>query len=214
MALSYKIMGGDGNQYGPVVQPELQTWINEGRVTPVTRIQRSDQNDWQPANALPELRFQPPTDATPVSPAGTPQQFPERTQVETRIKSGASWFYWIAGLSLINSAVALSGSNWGFILGLGITQVIDAIAKGLGSAGVAVAMVLDVIVAGVFVLFGVFAHRKQSWSFIAGMVLYGLDGLLFLIGRDLPGLGFHAFALFCIFGGYSALRKLQEATER
>jgi len=212
MALSYRIMGGDGNQYGPVVQADLQTWISEGRVTPVTRIQRSDQNDWQPANTLPELRFQPAADAAPPSPVVTPDLVPELAQMEHRIKSGASWFYWIAGLSLINSVVALSGSNWGFVLGLGITQVIDALAKAVGSAGVAVAIVLDVIVAGVFVLFGVYANRKQSWSFLVGMVLYGLDGLLFLIGGDLLGLGFHTFALFCIFGGYSALRKLQEAT--
>jgi len=183
-------------------------------VTPGTRIQRSDQNDWQQANALPELRFQPATDTAPTAPAETPDLASERAQLEHRIKSGASWFYWIAGLSLINSVVALSGSNWGFILGLGVTQVIDAIAKAVGAAGVAVAIVLDVIVAGVFVLFGVCANRRQSWSFVVGMVLYSLDGLLFLIGGDLLGLGFHAFALFCIFGGYSALRKLQEATSR
>jgi hypothetical protein len=40
------------------------------------------------------------------------------------------------------------------------------------------------------------------------MVLYTLDGMIFLLGPDWLALGFHAFALFCIFNGYRALRRL------
>ena len=221
MAITYKVLAGDGNQYGPVVQPELQAWVNEGRVTPATRVLRSDQGEWHPASNLSELRFQaesagtaakpPSAEATPA--AASPATAAASAPLENQLKSGASWFYWIAGLSVINSVVALAGSQWGFILGLGVTQLIDAVGKGIGGAGLAVALVLDLIAAGVFVLFGVFAHRRQAWSFIIGMVLYGLDGLLFLLGGDFMGVGFHVFALFCIFSGYSALRKLKQAAQ-
>lgn len=218
MALTYKILGGDGNQYGPVVQPLLQSWINEGRVTPVTRILRSDQADWQLADRLTELTFQPQTTvagaatSAPNLSSTAPAQAADVAHLERQIKNGASWFYWIAGLSLINSIVALTGNQWGFILGLGITQLIDAICKAIGGAGMAVAIVLDLIVAGGFIFLGVLANRRQAWGFVVGIVLYGLDGGLFLLGGDLLGVGFHAFALFCIFSGYSALRKHEQAT--
>jgi hypothetical protein len=224
MAITYKVLGSDGNQYGPVAHPEIQNWIREGRVTPATRILRSDQPDWQPAVGLAELRLQT-APTTPVSreapipaaaparsrEAAAPEGIEELAKLENQVKSGASWFFWIAGLSVINSVVALSGSQWGFIMGLGVTQIVDTIGKTLGGAGVPVAIILDIIVAGVFVLFGVFARQRHPWAFIVGMVLYGLDGLLFLLGGDLLGLGFHGFALFCIFAGFSALKKLQQA---
>ena len=41
------------------------------------------------------------------------------------IKRGASWFDWIAALSVINSAISLFSGTWYFVLGLGITEVID-----------------------------------------------------------------------------------------
>ncbi len=134
--------------------------------------------------------------------------------------SGASWFYWIAGLSLINSAVVLFGGEWSFIVGLGVTQVIDAIALGVGaelSAGAAttaklIALVGDALAAGVFVLFGIFANKRQAWAFVVGMVLYAFDGMIFLLVADWLSIGFHAFALFCIWGGFSASRKLAGVT--
>jgi fatty acid desaturase len=46
------------------------------------------------------------------------------------IRSGANWFIWIAGLSLVNSALFAIGSNWAFFLGLGATQFVDAFWQG------------------------------------------------------------------------------------
>ena len=45
---------------------------------------------------------------------------PEEVSPETlaQLKSGANWFYWIAGLSLINSAIFVFGGNVNFIAGL------------------------------------------------------------------------------------------------
>src|SRR5947209_1342499 len=40
---------------------------------------------------------------------------------------GARWFYWIVGLSLVNSLLALGGAQIRFVFGLGITQIFDAI---------------------------------------------------------------------------------------
>lgn len=146
-----------------------------------------------------------------------PQDVIERMKLEARCQSGARWFYWIAALSLITSIVALSGSHFGFIVSLGITQLVDALANRMasegGSVAKVVAIVFDVLVVGLFALVGYFASKKLAGVFIAGMVIYLLDALLFLVARDWLGIAFHAFALYSIFGGYQACVKLN-ALER
>ncbi len=146
----------------------------------------------------------------------------QEPQVDTQklvagMQSGANWFYWIAGLSLINSVLHLCNSERSFIVGLGITQAFDVMAmvfaKGATGNGVIVVKALafgaSLVVAGVFVLFGVFANRRHPWAFAVGMLLYLLDGGIFLLAQEWLSLGFHAFALFGIYVGFSALRKLR-----
>ena len=138
-------------------------------------------------------------------------------KIEGAIGSGANWFYWIAGLSVVNSVMHLFGSDRSFIVGLGITQVIDAIAAGgASSAGAsagnvlrAIALFLDFMMAAFFVLLGWQAGKKRAWAFVLGMILYALDGLIFVLIRDWLSIGFHVFALFGVWAGYSALRKLR-----
>jgi len=145
----------------------------------------------------------------------TASQEPEKL-LKTLV-SGAHWFYWIAGLSLLNSVIQAFESDRSFVVGLGITQVFDALASvvakeaGAGSAGIVlrgIALLLDVCVAGVFVLLGWQASKRRRWAFVTGMVLYFLDALIFLLVGDWLSLAFHAFALFGIWAGYSSLRKL------
>lgn len=135
------------------------------------------------------------------------------------LRSGANWFYWIAGLSIVNSLVQLFQGEWGFVIGLGITQAFDGFAASF-SEGVepnialiirGFALVMDILVALVFVFFGWMAGKKKGWAFVTGMILYLLDGAIFLLVQDWLSIGFHGFALFCIFGGYSALKRLKEA---
>lgn len=134
-------------------------------------------------------------------------------QTAAQAKSGANWFYWIAGLSLINSIIFLSGGNWSFFAGLGFTQVIDAIVseinKSAGSSVIGIiAFVIDVIIAGIFFVCGLWANKLQTWAFIVGMVLYFLDAILILILGAYLAAAFHAFALFMMFRGFSAARQI------
>jgi hypothetical protein len=146
------------------------------------------------------------------------QAVEQQYKLEHQLKLGANWFYWIAGLSVVNSVLMFSGSSWGFVIGLGITQIIGAIgtaaAEELGPVATLVAFVFTLIATGVFVLFGVFANKRYIWAFIVGMVIYAMDGLLFLLIQDWLSIGFHVFALFCIYRGlkaYFELRKLDNA---
>lgn len=132
----------------------------------------------------------------------------ERLALTQSMKSGANWFFWIAGLTLITSIVSLSGSNFGFFLSLGITQVIDAIFSQFGTVGVVIAAIFDVLITGMFIGFGVLAGRKQLWAFIVGMVLFGLDTFILLLGMQVIAILLHGLALFYMFRGFQAGREL------
>jgi hypothetical protein len=51
----YRIIGGDGKEYGPVPLETIKQWVQEGRIGPRTRIQGSDSTEWRSAPELPEL---------------------------------------------------------------------------------------------------------------------------------------------------------------
>jgi hypothetical protein len=209
MELTYQIRGADGNEYGPATLEQVTAWAREGRVQSQQEVRRSDMEHWSPAGAFSELQsvFAAPVnvEASNATATAMPTRDPA---TEAQLKSGASWFYWIAGLSLINSIVAFTGSDWRFILGLGITQIFDAFGNDLGGAGKAVVLMLDLLAAGVLVFFGVFAHKRHLWAFVVGMVLIALDGLIFLFVQDWLGVGFHVFVLYCLFRGAKACREL------
>lgn len=127
-------------------------------------------------------------------------------------KSGANWFYWIAGLTLITSIITVGGGEWRFLISLGTTQVIDAIAhvlsEQLGGATRVIGLVLDIFIIALFVLFGVLAGKKYLWAYLIGMIVFGLDGLVSLIITDWIGVLAHGFVLFFMVRGYMSGREL------
>ena len=214
MEHTYKVRGTDLKEYGPVAFNDLNAWLREGRITAQSEVMRNDMDYWSAAGNFSELKAALPVGGPSVTAAAaavTPTVIHSDPATEAQLKSGASWFYWIAGLSLVNSLIALGGFDWGFILGLGVTQVFDAIAHEFQALGKVVAFGLDAAVIGLFIMFGVFANKRHSWAFIVGMVLYALDSLIALLGHDWLALGFHGFALFCLFRGFAACRELKAA---
>lgn len=101
-----------------------------------------------------------------------------------------------------------------FYYWLGITQIVDgiaiALAEEIGSIGIIMGFAVNVFIVGIFVFFGIFARRGQNWSFYVGMILYVLDGLLFLMVQDWLSIGFHVFALYFIYGGLKASKQLSK----
>ena len=163
---------------------------------------------------LPESSQMPPEESTPDQ-GMTDAQF-KAFQTDQQFKRGVNWFYWIAGLSLVNSVLWLTGMEWSFIVGLGATQVVDAIVLGLseemqiGNAIKYAAFAVDLLIAGVYVLIGFLGLKRIKAIIITGMVFYALDGLIFLLVGDFLSLAFHGYALFCIFGGLKALKQLNQ----
>jgi uncharacterized RDD family membrane protein YckC len=52
----YKIIGGDGREYGPATLEELRGWVRDGRIAGATPIWRSDTALWSPASQFGEIR--------------------------------------------------------------------------------------------------------------------------------------------------------------
>lgn len=134
-------------------------------------------------------------------------------QTLAQLKGGANWFYWIAGLSLINSAIFAFGGEVNFIAGLAYTQIIDAIfemsvSQGAPTALRGVAIVMDLILVAIFALFGYFANKAINAVFIVGMVVYFVDGIIWLLLGSYFAAGFHVFALIMIGKGFMASREV------
>lgn len=146
---------------------------------------------------------------------GTVEETDPREQLEQRFHNGASWFYWVAGLSLVNSVIVLFGGEWGFIFGLGITQVVDAIAAtvaaeapDLTTASKLVSFGADGLIVAAVAFMGWLAHKGKQWVFVLGLALYTLDALLFLLVGDYLSLAFHGWVFFAVTSGLVACRKL------
>jgi len=145
------------------------------------------------------------------TPSGTSQSVAaeQKARVLQALKGRASWFVIIAGLSVVNSILAMSGASVRFIFGLGLSQIVDALAHQAGSPGYLLELIINGIIAGVFVLFWNFARKGQKWAWYLGMAVYVVDGALLLLFKDYLAIAFHAYALYRMSSGLKLLPILE-----
>lgn len=69
----YKIIGADGQPYGPVHAEQIRQWTAENRVNAQTLVQTEGATEWKPLGSIPELaaglKTVPPPIAAPSTPA-------------------------------------------------------------------------------------------------------------------------------------------------
>lgn len=141
----------------------------------------------------------------------------ERESYLAQLASGANWFYWIAALTLVTTVIQVFGGNFSFAIGLGLTQIIEGLAQGVseelgGGVGVVriVGTVLQLALIALFAGFGFLANKGWVWVFIVGMVIYALDGLIFIFAASIVGIIIHALGLYFLFTGLSAAWNLKK----
>jgi len=134
----------------------------------------------------------------------------QKLQVEQALKGSSSWFVVIAGLSLVNSVLSMAGASIHFIFGLGLTQIVDALAHDSGGAGIVLDLVINGMIAGVFVFFWHFARKGAKWAFFAGMALYVVDAIILLVFKDILSVAFHGWALYRMYSGVKLLGALEQ----
>jgi hypothetical protein len=137
-----------------------------------------------------------------------------------RGKNGAAWFYWVAGLSAVNTIAVLAEGGLRFALGLVVTMFGDAVvARELKPGGsmtaLAIALAFNAFVLGLFIVCGRLSQRRMLPIYALGMALYLVDSIFsFLLsgfmrtGGGFIGIGIHAYALWCMWDGFVAYRQL------
>jgi hypothetical protein len=138
---SYKIIGGDGKEYGPVSADELRQWLADGRVAGDTQTQAEGSPGWKPLAEFAELadltRSTPPppvSAAPPALPAGK--------------TSGMAIASLVLGiLGLVSCGVT---SLVGVVLGIVSLRKINRSQGALRGSGLAIA---GICISGVFLMF-------------------------------------------------------------
>jgi hypothetical protein len=152
------------------------------------------------------------TGAPAVAARGDAPPSPAAEALRARMASGAHWFYWIAGLSAVNALSSAMGSQWGFVVSLGVSEVLSAAARSLAAksaTGLAIAWALNAAAIGLFVLLGWLASRPSVAAIMIGIALFALDTLIFVFARDWIGVAFHAIALYFLVKGLGAAREMK-----
>ncbi len=151
----------------------------------------------------------------PLSENTNQEKIANRLEIENRIKKGASWFYWIAALSVVNTVLFHSGAEVSFIVGLGMTLLADSllsVSAANDTSGIMtfVSIAISVAIAGGFALFGFLGNKKSQVALIVGMIFYGFDAMIFVWAQDWLSFGFHLFAMWGIYAGVKALSEYEK----
>jgi uncharacterized membrane protein SirB2 len=118
------------------------------------------------------------------------------------VLSAARWFWWIAGLSLVNTVLFYSGADLSFVVGLGITTLANV----FFADKLAIAVVITAAVIGFYFFIGLEAQREKLWAYYLGLLVYAFDGLIYVYFKDWMSVGFHALAIYFIVQGVMRLR--------
>jgi hypothetical protein len=143
-----------------------------------------------------------------LSPSASPAATDPSGAVILRMQRGARWFLTIGLLSGVNAILQIFDARIRFIFGLGITQVIDAVAHRMGQGGTIVMVVIDGLFILMLILCSRWAKTGAQGAFLGGMIAYALDGVLLVLFSMWLDAAVHAYALWMIWQGYSASREL------
>lgn len=128
--------------------------------------------------------------------------------IQRTAKNGANWFYWICGLSILNTIIYSFGGDISFIFGLGATTVTDVFIGELFDNPALIQIIVSIAVSSIYVICGRFANKGFKAAFIVGMVLYIIDAIIYIVLGDFLSVAFHAFALYEIYKGIKASKLL------
>ena len=86
----YRIVGKDGQQYGPVTADQLRSWIAENRANAQTLALAEGTQEWKPLGSFPEFAadLKPPTVPTTAPPSITPPSSAPVPRASNKIPAG------------------------------------------------------------------------------------------------------------------------------
>ena len=82
----YKIIGADGQPYGPVNAEQIRRWIAENRVNAQTLILPDGASDWKPLSSFPEFVGE--TKSAPPPLSAAPPSFATASRASNKVAAG------------------------------------------------------------------------------------------------------------------------------
>jgi hypothetical protein len=134
-------------------------------------------------------------------------------------RKGTDWFFWTAGLSVINviTSIVIGMPNYVFGvangrfvggMAIGIAQIFGVANWGMGV--LLITQSFDLPFAGLFIAAGILARKQYRWVVKAGLVLYAVDCVIFIIFANWIGVAIHVVALWRLWIGLQALSGLRD----
>jgi prepilin-type processing-associated H-X9-DG protein len=119
----YKIIGADGNQYGPISAEQMQQWIAEHRVNGETQVLIEGANEWRLLSTFPEF-------STALAAATSPPPTPGLQLSQTPMAASAQPTY--PG-SLYAPVVPVAPKTSGLAIGSLVSSILGPFTCGIGS---------------------------------------------------------------------------------
>jgi hypothetical protein len=159
----YKILGGDGKEYGPVTPDQVRQWVAEGRATGATLVQKEGTADWKPLSSFPEfaaLASTPPLTTAAAVPASINAlqavQGPAIALIIVAILG-----FLAAGLSLISTIFGLGLQGFNSMNNPEVDRIVQMMTGAMGIISNIVGLLVSVLI-----LFGALKLKKlESYSF-------------------------------------------------
>lgn len=201
---TYRIIGADGKEYGPITEAVVGQWISEGRLNALSRIQPEGSTDWKALSELPEFaaRFSqgPPPDNSPPIAASTPLR--GQAEADQEANGVIARDYDLDIGSCISRGWNLVMSNFWLTVGAtALTYLLVAAASGIPFASLLITFVLA---AGLDMMFLklIRGEKAEFADIFAGFGKLFVPLMVFsIIGQMFTMLGF----VLCIVPGIYAL---------
>jgi hypothetical protein len=165
----YRIIGADGNQYGPISAEQLRQWIAEGRANAQTKVLAEGTTEWKPLSEFPEFFLSTSAPgATPPPPApGLPTMQPLGSYgppAAEQVNGPAIGLMVVSILEIAFAAVSLLLQIIGVSI-LGANQTGNQALANLmsGTAGI-LSSILVIILAGVILVGAVKMKRLENYG--------------------------------------------------
>lgn len=138
----------------------------------------------------------------------------QEVYIDEDVKKSANWLYWKAGLTVVNSILAMAGVYWQFFIGLTVPQLFHGVLIGIGEMSPdtnlklfhGVVFMISLAGSGLTAFFAYKAKQAKRWAFVLGIIIYSFDGLLYLLTFSIFGILIHIFAIYALSKGYSGCK--------
>lgn len=141
------------------------------------------------------------------TPQNEKRELQKRAQLEQNARNGANYFFWIAFFSIFNQVMDKLSATRRFVFGLGTPQYFDRLLEGSNPSLI---WGIIIVLAIIFVLFGIYSRRRNIPIYIIGIIFYLADMVFSILAVDIVGTVVHVVFTVLLVMGLIATRKLND----